>query len=455
MKQRLEWDALGSRRVGIDAYHGIQTDRALQNFRVSGRTIAEMPDLIKALAMVKKAAALMNGASGDIDAEKAGAIAQACDEIISGLWRDSFLIDPVQGGAGTSTNMNANEVVANRALEILGRGKGDYEFLHPMNHVNRSQSTNDSYATAVRISLFFANQRLVNGLQQLQASFDRQARRFSDTHKLGRTQLQDAVPMTVGAELEAYAVTIAEDIEQAKRIGNLFLEVNLGGTAIGSGLGASPSYANGIIQKLSEVSGLQLRRSRSLYEASWDMGAFVLYSGMIKRIGAKLSKISNDLRLLSSGPHGGMGEYALPARQPGSSLMPAKINPVIPELVNLVCFKAFGSDTTITFAAEAGQLQLNAMEPLIVWTISETVEMMNRAIEALRLHCVDGLEIDAVRCKEHLDNSLALAANLVPRTGYDLAARIAKESMAAGIPFTKFIAKEWPDLLQFLDPGTS
>ena len=451
MKLREERDALGSRRVDSSCYHGIQTDRALENFAVSGRTVADMPELVKALAMVKKAAALMNEISGQICADKAGAIVQACDEVIAGLWQDAFVVDPYQGGAGTSTNMNANEVIANRALEILGRCKGDYAYLHPVDHVNRSQSTNDSYATAVRISLFMLNERLIEALHQLRTSFDRQAARFTDQPKLGRTQLQDAVPMTVGAELQAYAVTIAEDIVQAHRVGDLFLEINLGGTAIGSGLGASADYSRGIINVLSEVSGLPLRRSHSLYEASWDMGAFVLYSGLVKRIAAKLSKVANDLRLLGSGPRGGIGEYRLPARQPGSSIMPGKVNPVIPELMNMVCFRAFGADTSVTFAAEAGQLQLNAMEPLIVWTLSETVELMINAMRSLRLHCIEGLEVNVDRCLRNLRESTASATALVPHIGYDQAADLARQAILENTPFVDYVRYERPDLVELLD----
>lgn len=455
MNARIETDSLGQASIEETRYYGVHTQRALENFAVSGRSIGEMPELIKALAMVKKAAALTNAATNAIDADRAQAIVQACDEIIDGLWHETFVVDPIQGGAGTSTNMNANEVIANRALEILGRRRGDYEFLHPVNHVNRSQSTNDSYATAVRLSLFFLNGRLIRGLEQMQASFHAKATQFATTPKLGRTQLQDAVPMTVGAELQAYGVTISEDIEQAAQIGRLFLEINLGGTAIGSGVGATSSYSRQIIRNLSEVTGLELSRSRSLYEASWDMGVFVLYSGIVKRIAVKLSKIANDLRLLSSGPYGGMGEYVLPARQAGSSLMPGKVNPVIPELMNLVCFKAFGADTTVTFAAEAGQLQLNAMEPLIVWTLSETVETMINALCSLRLNCVDGLDIDAERCMHNLERSTALATTLVAHIGYETAAQYAKLAMARGIPFKDYIAEEYPDLLPHLDSSAN
>lgn len=449
--RRLEHDSLGKRLIDNAVYYGIQTDRALENFSVSGHTIADMPELIRALALVKKASALMNQQTGAIEPVKVRAIVQACDEVYSGVWDRAFVVDPIQGGAGTSTNMNANEVIANRALEIMGRQKGDYDFLHPMQHVNHSQSTNDSYATAVRLSIFALNERLIAALTQLQQALEGKASEFVDTPKLGRTQLQDAIPMTAGAELQAFSVTLAEDILQTRKIGELFLEVNIGGTAIGSGLGASQAYVNGIIPKLSAVTALPLKRSRSLYEASWDMGAFVLYSGMVKRIAVKLSKIANDFRLLGSGPYGGMGEYVLPSKQPGSSIMPGKINPVIAELLNLVCFKAFGADTTVTFAAEAGQLQLNAMEPLIVWTLSETVETLILGMKSFRLNCVDGLEVDTEVCNRHLQSSTALATSLVPHTGYEEAAMLARQSIAEGIPFLEFLRRARPELLDYLD----
>lgn len=451
MKYRREKDSLGECKIAEQFFYGIQTHRALDNMAVSGKTIACMPELIKSLAMVKKAAAITNEATGVLPPEKASAITQACDEIISGLWRDQFVVDPYQGGAGTSTNMNANEVIANRALELLGHKKGEYEYLHPLNHVNRSQSTNDSYATAVRLSLYFENKSLITALERLKQSFQNQANRFADVIKLGRTQLQDAVPMTVGAELQAFSVTIDEDIQKARSVGKLFLEVNLGGTAIGSGVGATPAYSNLIIKQLSDVTGLELKRSRSLYEASWDMGAFVSYSSMVKRIAVKLSKICNDLRLLSSGPQGGLGEYILQPRQAGSSIMPGKVNPVIPELMNQVCFKAFGADTTITFAAEAGQLQLNAMEPLIVWTLSETIDLIISAMESLRVNCIDTLKINVKKCADSLEKSTALATFLVPHIGYDRAAALAYQSLAEGIPFKEFIAKEDPELTPLLD----
>lgn len=451
MMYRSETDSLGEKTVMADCLYGIQTVRALDNFQISGRTIADMPDLIRALGMVKKAAAITNQKTGVLKPKIAEAIVKACDEIIDGMWFDAFPVDVMQGGAGTSTNMNANEVIANRALEILGHARGDYHTVHPNDHVNHSQSTNDSYATAVRLSLYFQNQRVIAALQSLNQTFLKKAEQFAHIEKLGRTQLQDAVPMSVGAELHAYAVTLAEDIERADEIGKLFLEVNLGGTAIGSGIGATVAYSDQILHVLQEVSGLPVKRSASLFEASWDMGAFVLYSGMIKRIAVKLSKIANDLRLLSSGPRGGVGEYILPAQQPGSSIMPGKVNPVIPEVMNLVCFKAFGADTTVTFAAEAGQLQLNAFEPVILWSISEVCEMLINATKTLRLNCIEALSINTDRCQEVLENSTALATRLVPHLGYGRAAEIAKAAITAGMPFRQFIATHHPEFTQYVE----
>lgn len=447
---RTESDSLGSLNVPKNAYYGVQTQRARTNFPISNIEINQMPDLIVALAMVKKASALTNKKTKAIPVNIADAIIRVCDEIIAGELHDSFIVDAIQGGAGTSTNMNANEVIANRALEILGEDKGNYQKVHPNDHVNCSQSTNDAYATAVRLSLYFANQRLMNALTNLSKEFALKAHDFSDIEKLGRTQLQDAVPMDVGSELNAFAITIDEDIQRAREIASLFLEVNLGGTAIGSGVGASADYLENILNNLQAVSGLKVKRSTSLYEASWDMGAFVLYSGMIKRIAVKLSKIANDLRLLSSGPRGGIGEYILPSKQPGSSIMPGKVNPVIPEVMNQVCFKAFGADTTVTFAAEGGQLQLNAFEPVIVQSLSEVIEMLINAANTLSENCVAGLEINREHCQLLLMQSSAMATRLVPHVGYEKVSNIAKNALQNNTPFMEYLAVYHHDLLKYL-----
>lgn len=449
--ERVERDPLGEVRVPADRLFGAQTQRAVENFPVSGRTIASMPHLLRALAQVKKAAATTNAATGEIDVATAAAIVAACDEVIAGRWRSEFVVDVFQGGAGTSTNMNMNEVVANRALAILGRPYGDYATLSPNDHVNRSQSTNDVYATAVRLTVFALNRSLVEALARLAAAFDAKAVEFAGIPKLGRTQLQDAVPMTLGQEFGGFATTVAEDAARADEIGRFFLEVNLGGTAIGTGVGASPAYVDGVIGALRAVTGLPVVRADNLIEATWDMGAFVLYGGMLKRVASKLSKIANDLRLLSSGPRGGFAEIHLPQRQPGSSIMPGKVNPVVPECLNQIAFRVFGADTTITFAAEAGQLQLNAFEPVILWSIHEAVDLLVAGIDMLVVNCVAGIEADPERCRSNLTTSTALATSLVPHIGYARAAAIAKGAVATGSDLRSAVEAIHPDALPLYD----
>lgn len=429
---RQESDPLGPVDVPYHSMYGAQTQRALDNFPLSGRKIGELDALIVALAQVKQAAARANAEVGDLDPALAGCIGEACAEIAVGRWRAQFVVDVLQGGAGTSTNMNMNEVIANRVLDILGQPRGRYEIVSPNDHVNRSQSTNDAYATAVRLAAYRLNEQLTAALDRLEVAFAEKAATFDGVAKLGRTQLQDAVPMTLGQEFRAFAVTIAEDAARARELGRLFLEVNLGGTAIGTGIGASDAYRAIIGRHLADVTGLPVVGAGDLVEASWDMGAFVLYSGMLKRVASKLSKIANDLRLLSSGPAGGLGEIRLPARQPGSSLMPGKVNPVIAEAVNQAAFRVFGLDTAITFAAEGGQLQLNAFEPLIIASVDEGVTLLVRAIDMLITRCIEGIEADEARCHQNLIASTALATELVPLIGYARAARLAKAAQASG-----------------------
>lgn len=443
---RVEEDSLGPVRVPGVRLYGPQTQRAVENFRLSGRDIGSMPELIRALAWVKKAAATVNAANEEIPAGVAQAIIAACDELIEGQWLGEFPVDVLQGGAGTSTNMNANEVIANRALELLGLPRGRYDVVHPLDHVNRSQSTNDAYATAVRLACWQMNDRLIGALTRLAKALRVKAVAFSSVPKLGRTQLQDAVPMTLGREFEAFARTIAEDIERARETGRLFLEVNLGGTAIGTGVGASQPYGTQIVEALRSVSGIPVAAAEDLIEASWDMGAFVLYSGLLKRVAAKLSKISNDLRLLSSGPAGGLGEIRLPKRQPGSSLMPGKVNPVIPESVNQVAFRVFGLDTSITFAAEGGQLQLNAFEPLIMCSIHEGVVLLERASDNLARLCIQDLQADPARCARNLASSTADVTSLVPLLGYARAAEIAAIALQDGRPVREILEALEPEL---------
>lgn len=401
------------------------------------------------MAWVKRAALRANLGGGGLDPAVAEAIDRACGEIINGQWREEFVVDVYQGGAGTSTNMNINEVIANRALELLGQPRGAYWIVSPNDHVNLSQSTNDAYATAVRLAVYCMNERLVATLRRLSSAMSIKAKEFADVPKLGRTQLQDAVSMTLGEEFGAYAATIAEDAERATQIGQLFLEVNIGGTAIGTRAGADTAYGEAVVGALREVCGLPVLAAANLIEATWDMGAFVLYSGMLKRIASKLSKIANDLRLLSSGPRGGLAEIVLPQRQPGSSLMPGKVNPVMPEAINQIAFRVFGADTTITFAAEAGQLQLNAFEPVIIWSLHEATALLNAGMQALIDNCILGIEANPTACADHLACSMAGATDLATQVGYARAAEIANYALAQGLDLASATGRLEPGLAEF------
>lgn len=437
---RLDSDSLGPVEVPVDAYFGAQTARAMGNFQISGIPIGHYPVFIKALALVKKAAAIANHEIGDLSAEKLSAIGKACDDIAEGQLLDQFALDVFQGGAGTSTNMNINEVVANRALEHIGFGRSRFDVIHPNDDVNLSQSTNDVYPTAIRVALLLSYRELCEAVEVLAASFEKKANEFGSVLKLGRTQLQDAVPMTLGQEFKAFAVTLREDIVRLEDGGKLLQEINLGGTAIGTGITADPRYAELAIAALAKLSELPLRPASDFIEACWDTGAFVLFSGTLKRLAVKLSKISNDLRLLSSGPRGGIGEIHLPPMQPGSSIMPGKVNPVIPEVVNQVAFQVIGNDLVVTMAAEAGQLQLNAFEPVIVFNILQSIDLMKNAVTTLARKCVDGIEANEDRCRQNLEASTALATALGPIVGYEKAAKLAKEILQTG--------KTMRDLLQ-------
>ncbi|MDR2380065.1 MAG: aspartate ammonia-lyase, partial [Bifidobacteriaceae bacterium] len=392
---RTETDLIGSMEIPSEVYYGIHTARALENFQISGHVIGEHPNLVRALAMVKKAAALANRYVGALGEEKAVAIIAACDQLITSRGYDSqFPIDVFQGGAGTSTNMNVNEVIANLALEQLGRPKGDYAVISPNDDVNMSQSTNDSYPTALRVATILELETLLAELGKLQESFEAKGQEFAHVLKMGRTQLQDAVPMTVGQEFAAFGVLIAEERKHSKAMAELLLEVNLGATAIGTGVNAPRGYAGHAVAQLARVSGLPVVASANLIEATSDCGAYVSSHGALKRIAVKLSKISNDLRLLSSGPRAGLGELRLPERQAGSSIMPAKVNPVIPEVVGQVAFKVMGNDIVVTNAAEAGQLQLNAFEPVIAQAVMESINLLRNAARTLRVYCIDGVEVN-------------------------------------------------------------
>jgi aspartate ammonia-lyase len=426
---RLERDSLGEKEVSTDAYWGISTLRALENFPISGRTIGTFRSLVWALGAVKFAAARANESLGLIPADKSGAIQAAAQEVMDGLFDADFVVDRIQGGAGTSTNMNANEVIANRALEILGFEKGDYAQIHPIDHVNRSQSTNDVYPTALKLALQRELIELCSEHGRLTEAFAAKAREFDTIVKVGRTQLQDAVPMTLGQEFGAFAETLREDRIRLEELLPHLSESNLGATAIGTGITASPQYRQAIVAELSKVTDSEVVSATDLIEATSDTGVFLLVSGVLKRAAVKLSKICNDLRLLSSGPQSGFGEIVLPAVQAGSSIMPGKVNPVIPEMVNQVAFRVVGADATVTMAVEAGQLQLNAFEPVMADALLESLAWLTAACRQLRTHCVDGITANIPFLAQRMAESISVVTGLAPLLGYGLAAELAKEAL--------------------------
>ncbi|KIF03908.1 aspartate ammonia-lyase [Streptomyces sp. RSD-27] len=429
---RSEHDLLGNRDVPADAYWGVHTLRAIENFPITGTPISTYPHLVYALAAVKEAAALANAELGLLPPAKADVIVTACREIRSGKLHDQFVVDVIQGGAGTSTNMNANEVIANRALELLGHARGDYRHLHPNEDVNLGQSTNDVSPTAVRIATVFAARGLLDAMAVLQNAFARKGAEFHDVLKMGRTQLQDAVPMTLGQEFSAFAVMLDEDRSRLAEALGLIHEINLGATAIGTGLNAPAGYAEAARRHLVDITDLPLVTAPDLVEATQDCGAFVQMSGVLKRIAVKLSKTCNDLRLLSSGPRAGLGEINLPPVQAGSSIMPGKVNPVIPEVVNQVAFEVIGNDITITMAAEAGQLQLNAFEPVILHSLSKSVPHLRAACLTLAERCVSGITANTETLRATVENSIGLVTALNPHIGYTAATDIAKEALVTG-----------------------
>ena len=431
-KTRREHDLLGEMEIPVEYYFGIQTMRAVDNFHISRVRLNFFPELIRALAEVKEGAALANRDLGLLDPQIARAIVSACEELREGKLREQFVVDMVQGGAGTSTNMNANEVIANRALELLGHAKGEYQYCHPNNHVNLSQSTNDAYPTSVRIATVRSIEKLVEALRRLIEAFHAKGGEFAGVIKMGRTQLQDAVPMTLGQEFEAYAATLTEEIDRLESNMHLFYEINMGATAIGTGINADPDYAALCTKHLGQITGLPLRESSNLVEATSDTGAFIMNSSALKRLAVKLSKICNDLRLLSSGPRCGLNEINLPPRQPGSSIMPGKVNPVIPEVVNQVAFRVIGNDLTVTFAAEAGQLELNVMEPIIVYALFESIEMLVHAIDTLREKCIVGITANEEVCRRMVHGSIGVVTALNPYLGYETSSMLAKEALQTG-----------------------
>lgn len=433
---RIEEDSLGQMALPKDCMWGIHTARAIENFPISGIPLNLFPEFIRSLAWVKKSAAEANRSLQVLDADKARVIGQVCDEIIDGQHHQHFNIDMIQGGAGTSTNMNMNEVIANLGLVRMGVEPGDYAHLHPNDDVNKSQSTNDVYPTAMRLAIVSQCESFQNTQHRLANAFTERADAFKYINKIGRTQLQDAVPMTLGQEFAGFAATLREDIAIIDRLSQLLLEVNLGGTAIGTRVNTPDGYAELAVAKLRLVSELDVQLASDLVEASSDTGAYVTFSSVLKRIAVKLSKICNDLRLLSSGPRSGFHEINLPPVQAGSSIMPGKVNPVIPEVVNQVAFQVIGNDLTVTMAAEAGQLQLNAFEPVIVLNVLQSMRILMQAMDTLSTRCVAGITADTAQCEGQLENSLVLATRLVPHLGYATSAKIAKTALAEGLSVT-------------------
>jgi aspartate ammonia-lyase len=432
MTTRIETDSLGTIAVPAAAYWGAHTARALENFTISGIPVSSHPHMVRGLAMIKSAAAQANSRLGNLGTEQASAIRAVCQEIQDGLHHEQFCIDVIQGGAGTSTNMNANEVITNLALEKLGYCRGEYEHLHPIDHLNRCQSTNDTYPTAIKLALIFSTRELVQELQTLAAATNAKGTKFSGIVKMGRTQLQDAVPMTLGQEFKAFAATMEEDCARLLESTGLMFECNLGATAIGTGITADHGYQRLVLQALREISSIPVRAASDLIEATSDVGVFMHLSGMLKRTAIKLSKISSDLRLLSSGPQNGFGEITLPACQAGSSIMPGKVNPVIPETMNQIAFAVAGADTTVTMAADNGQLQLNAFEPVIAHVLLQAIGWLKEGVKTLRTHCMEGIEANAEHLATTSAASAGMATALTPAIGYVAAAAVAKEALGSG-----------------------
>ena len=457
-RTRTEHDLLGERHVPDDALYGIQTLRALENFPISGVPLREFPALINALAAVKEAAALSNRDLGLLDDDVCDLVVRVTREIRAGRHHDHFLVDMIQGGAGTSTNMNANEVIANRAAELAGRPRGEYDVVHPNNHVNLSQSTNDVYPTAVKLALHASIDHLKEAMSELAHAFLRKGGEFAGILKMGRTQLQDAVPMTLGQEFAAFGHTMLEDVERLEETQRLIREINMGATAIGTGITAPPGYCDSVRQHLSSITGLALITAPDLVEATADTGVFVQLSGVLKRCSVKISKICNDLRLLSSGPRAGLGEINLPPMQPGSSIMPGKVNPVIPEVVNQVCFDVIGGDVTVTLAAEAGQLQLNVFEPIIAYRLLRGIESLRQACLVLRQRCVEGITANPERMRWFVEQSIGIVTALVPVLGYETSTEVARAALETGRSVYDIVCERGlmtrQALDELLDPAT-
>jgi aspartate ammonia-lyase len=455
---RVEHDLLGDLAVPADAYYGVQTARALENFRISGVELRLYPNFIKGLAMTKLGAARANFETGGFSQEILTAIEGACNEIIEGKLHDEFRLDVYQGGAGTSTNMNANEVIANRALELMGHKKGEYKYCDPHDHVNRSQSTNDSYPTAMHIGMALGNAEVIASFSKLIDAFRAKGEEFANLLKMGRTQLQDAVPMTLGQEFTAFAETLEDEVKALESIRRVLCEVSMGGTAIGTGLNAPAGYAQKCADHLAKITNLPIKLAKNLIEATQDTQAFVLYASCQKSLAIKLAKVGNDLRLLSSGPRCGLHEINLPATQPGSSIMPGKVNPVIPEVTNMVAYRVIGNDLVVTLSAEAGQLQLNAFEPVIAAAIFESQTLLVNAARTLREYCVEGITANPEVLKHYIDSSIGTVTALNPVIGYDKATELAAEALESGEGIIELVREKHiltdQQLDEILDPAT-
>lgn len=440
MKKRVETDSIGSMELPEEAYYGVQSLRAFNNFNITGRKMHKL--MIISLAEIKKAAAITNRNSGLLDSKKANAIIKACDEIINGKFHDQFIIDPIQGGAGTSANMNANEVIANRAIELSGGTKGNYAIVHPNDDVNMCQSTNDVFPTAGKMTALKLIPNVISELQKLYTSLELKSIEFDDVVKMGRTQLQDAVPMTLGQSFHSYSSAIKRDIDRLIKVQDEIRIVNMGATAIGTGINTTPYYMDNIVSTLNIISKLNLSQATDLIDGTQNIDCFVVVSGILKSSAVNLSKMANDLRLLSSGPKTGIAEIILPAKQNGSSIMPGKINPVIPEVVSQVAFNIIGNDATITMAAEAGQLELNPFEPVLFYNLFESIETLASAINTFEVNCVSGIKANKERCKELVENSVSIVTALCPYLGYKKSASIAKESLKTGVLVRNIVLKE-------------
>ena len=463
MEFRVEKDSIGTKDVPENVYYGVQSLRAAENFHITGLNMH--PEIINSLAYIKKAAAITNCEAGLLDKRRTQAIVQACDEILEGKFREDFIVDPIQGGAGTSLNMNANEVIANRAIEILGGKKGDYSVVNPNDHVNCGQSTNDVIPTAGKMTSLRLLKKLKKQLLRLHSALEQKADEFDGVIKMGRTQLQDAVPIRLGQEFKAYSVAILRDLNRMDKAMDEMRTLNMGGTAVGTGLNADESYLRRIVPNLSEISGMDLVQAYDLIDATQNLDSFVAVSGAVKACAVTLSKIANDLRLMSSGPRAGFGEINLPAKQNGSSIMPGKVNPVIPEVVNQVAFNAIGNDMTITMAAEAGQLELNAFEPIIFYCLFQSIGTIAYAVNTFVDNCVIGITANETRCRYFVENSVGIITAICPYVGYQKAAEIAKEAIKTGESVRKLIIEtglltkeqmdEIMDPVQMTEPGIS